>query len=126
MQKRSTLTEEETEIARQHTTIGAKLLSDIRTGSDYNDFIELAIDIAHFHHENWDGSGYPEGRKGEEIPLPARIASLVSVYCALTENRSYRSSLGMDEALSIMEKDAGSKFDPDMFHIYCKIYRQLC
>lgn len=126
LQKNSRLTEEETKIARQHTTIGAKLLSDIRTGSDYNDFIELAIDIAHFHHENWDGSGYPEGRAGEEIPLSARIASLVSVYCALTENRSYRSSLGMDEALSIMERDAGSKFDPDMFHIYCKIYRQLC
>lgn len=126
LQKKAKLTREETEIARQHTIIGAKLLSDIHTGSDYNDFIELAIDIANFHHENWDGSGYPEGRKGEDIPLSARITSLVSVYCALTENRSYRSSLGMDEALAVMEEDVGKKFDPDMFRIYCKIYRQLC
>lgn len=126
LQKNSRLTEEETEIARGHTTIGAKLLSDIHTGSDYNDFIELAIDIAHFHHENWDGSGYPEGRMGEEIPLAARITSLVSVYCALTENRSYRPALSMDEALSLMEEDAGKKFDPEIFRIYRKIYRQLC
>lgn len=126
LQKHAKLTAEETEIARQHTTIGAKLLSDIRTGSDYNDFIEQAIDIAHFHHENWDGSGYPEGRVGEDIPLPARITSLVSVYCALTEERPYRPALGMDQALSIMKEDAGKKFDPDMFGIYCKIYRQLC
>ena len=126
LQKKNKLTEEELEIARQHTVIGAKLLSDIRTGSDYNDFMEQAIDIARYHHENWDGSGYPEGRAGEEIPLSARITSLVSVFCALTENRSYRRSHSMDEALSLMKKDAGEKYDPDMFKIYCKIYRQLC
>ena len=126
LQKREKLTQEETEVIEKHTDVGANLLSDLQVNNDYNDFISIAIDMARFHHENWDGSGYPEGRTGEEIPLSARIASLVSVYCALTENRSYRSSLGMDEALSIMEKDAGKKFDPDMFRIYCKIYRQLC
>ena len=126
LQKKNRLTEEELKIARQHTVIGAKLLGDIRTGSDYNDFMEHAIEIARCHHENWDGSGYPEGRIGEDIPLSARITSLVSVYCALTEKRSYRESHSKDEALLMMKEDAGKKFDPDMFDIYCKIYRQLC
>jgi putative two-component system response regulator len=126
LQKKNRLTEEELKIARQHTVIGAKLLGDIRTGSDYNDFMEHAIEIAQCHHENWDGSGYPEGRIGEDIPLSARITSLVSVYCALTEKRSYRESHSKDEALLMMKEDAGKKFDPDMFDIYCKIYRQLC
>ena len=88
--------------------------------------MEHAIEIAQCHHENWDGSGYPEGRIGEDIPLSARITSLVSVYCALTEKRSYRESHSKDEALLMMKEDAGKKFDPDMFDIYCKIYRQLC
>ena len=126
LQKKDKLTDEELKIARQHTTNGAKLLSDIYTGSDYNDFMEHAIDIAHYHHENWDGSGYPEGRMGEDIPLSARIISLVSVFCALTEERSYRKAHSKDEALAMMKEDAGKKYDPDMFRIYCKIYRQLC
>mgnify|MGYP001045721059 CR=1 FL=1 len=126
LQKKDKLTDEELKIARQHTTNGAKLLSDICTGSDYNDFMEHAIDIAHYHHENWDGSGYPEGRIGEDIPLSARIISLVSVFCALTEERSYRKAHSKDEALAMMKEDAGKKYDPDMFQIYCKIYRQLC
>ncbi len=126
LQKMSDLTEEEAAVARRHPLMGAKLLSDIYTDKDYNDFMKMAIDIAGCHHENWDGSGYPEGRSGEDIPIAARIASLVIVYCALTEKRSYRPALSMDEALAVMGKDSGKKFDPDMFRVYCKIYRQLC
>ena len=55
-------------IVQTHTTIGAKLLGDLHVGSDYNDFVRMAVDIAHYHHENWDGTGYPEGLKGESIP----------------------------------------------------------
>ena len=126
LQKMSDLTEEEAAVARRHPIMGAKLLRDIYTDKDYNGFMKMAIDIAGCHHENWNGSGYPEGISGEDIPIAARIASLVIVYCALTEKRPYRPPLSMDEALAVMGKDSGKKYDPDIFRIYCKIYRQLC
>ena len=66
-------------IVQTHTSIGAKLLSDLHVGRDYNDFVCMAVDIAHYHHENWDGTGYPEGLKGESIPLAAQIVSIVQV-----------------------------------------------
>jgi len=115
-------TPEEEEIVRGHADIGAKLLSDLHVGNDYNDFISVAIDIAHHHHENWDGSGYPEGRKQGDIPLAAQIVSIMEMYCSLTEkNRHSR-----EEALEIMGKDSGVKFNPAILDICRKISRQLC
>ena len=84
LQKETELTEEDMAAVQSHTEIGAKLLSDLHGSSDYNDFINISTDIAHYHHENWDGSGYPEGLKKDEIPLAAQIVSLVSRYCNLT------------------------------------------
>ena len=92
---------------------------------DYNDFIRMSVDVARYHHENWDGSGYPKGLKGEEIPLAAQIVSIAYVFCALTEKRSYREEFGREEALRIMQEDAGTKFRPEIFKIFCKITRQL-
>ena len=125
LQKKESLQPEEIETIRRHTTIGAKILEDIRGRGDYNDFLQLSIDIAHYHHENWDGSGYPCGIKGDEIPLAAQIVSVVSAYCAMTENRVYRESHHIEETLEIMEADAGTKFNPQIFGILQKIYRQL-
>lgn len=125
LQKKGALQPEEIEVMRTHTTIGAKILEDIRGMGDYNDFLQLSIDIAHYHHENWDGSGYPCGKKGEEIPLAAQIVAVVSAYCAMTENRVYRELYRIEEALEIMEADAGTKFNPQIFGILRKIYRQL-
>ena len=85
----------------------------------------MSIDIAGYHHENWDGSGYPSGISGDDIPLAAQIVALVSVYCALTENRIYREMYGASEALQIMEHDSGIKFNPVIFEILKKIFRQL-
>ena len=78
LSKEGDLTKEEAAVARNHTNIGAKLLKDLHGSSDYNDFIRISMDIAHYHHENWDGSGYPEGLKGEEIPLAAQIVHVMS------------------------------------------------
>lgn len=125
LQKESALSLEEMAIMKTHTTIGAKILKDIRTTGDYNDFIQMSIDVAHYHHENWDGSGYPCGKVGEEIPLPAQIVALVSAYCALTEKRVYREPFSREDALAIMQQDAGVKFNPDIFDICRKISRQL-
>ena len=125
LQKKDSLNEEENEIMQTHTTIGARVLRDIEAAGDYNDFIKMSIDIANYHHENWDGSGYPSGINGNEIPISAQIVAVVSEYCALTENRVYRQIYDKEEAFSIMEKDVSTKFNPDIFHILKKIYRQL-
>lgn len=121
LSKEGDLTKEEAAVARNHTNIGAKLLKDIHGSSDYNDFIRISMDIAHYHHENWDGSGYPEGLKGEEIPLAAQIVHIMSRFCALTG----REKQNREEALAVMRQEAGKIFDPDIFEICCRISRQL-
>ncbi len=126
LQKKEELTPEEKQKMRTHTTVGARILRDIEAAGDYNSFVRMSRDIAHYHHENWDGSGYPVGLKEDEIPLSAQIVAVVGAYCALTEARTYRKKYSREEAFEIMEKDAGKKFHPDIFQILRKIYRQLC
>lgn len=125
LQKQGALTPGENAIMRTHTTIGARILRDIGEIGNDNSFIRMAIDIANYHHENWDGSGYPEGKAGEEIPLAAQIVSVVSAYCALTEKRTYRDAFSQERAFEIMEEDTKNKFNPDIFWILKKIVRQL-
>lgn len=125
LRKEQPLTDSERKVLRTHTSIGAKILKDIRDMGDYNDFLQMSIDIANYHHENWDGSGYPCGKKQEEIPLAAQIMAIVGAFCALTEKRAYRGSYSTEEALAIMEADAGKKYNPDILDILKKIVRQL-
>lgn len=125
LQKKSALTPEEFEIMKTHTTVGRKILEDVRNPGDYNDFIQMSVDIAQYHHENWDGSGYPMGRKGADIPLSAQIVYIISVYCALTEERMYRASFSKEKALEIMEEDVGVKFNPDIFSILKKVAKRF-
>lgn len=125
LQKKGTLTVEENAVMRTHTQIGARILRDIAEAGNDNNFIHMAVDIANYHHENWDGSGYPEGKKGDEIPLSAQIVAVVSAYCALTENRTYREAFSHESAFKILEEDVGKKFNPDIFWILKKIVRQL-
>lgn len=125
LQKQEPLSEEEREIIKTHTTIGSRILKDVEGTREDNGFIRMAIEIAHFHHENWDGSGYPNGVKGEEIPLSAQIVGIVSVYCALTEDRAFRKAFSREEAIATMELEASQKFNPDIFWILKKIVNQL-
>ena len=125
LQKEDLLDDDESKIMQAHTAIGAKILRDIGEIGNDNGFIRMATEIANYHHENWDGSGYPEGRKGEEIPLSAQIVSVVSVYCALTEKRTYRGDYDREAALEMMEKDVDTKYNPDIFEIMKKIARQF-
>lgn len=121
LQKETELTKEETAIIQSHTVIGAKLLSDLYVSNDYNEFISTSIDIARHHHENWDGSGYPDGLKGEEIPLAPQIVFMMEEYCNLTK----KDNCSREAALEIMEKETGVKFNPNIFQICRKISRQL-
>lgn len=125
LQKQGTLDQEETAIMQNHTTIGAHILSDVRKAGSDNGFIRMAIEIANDHHENWDGTGYPAKKKQDEIPLSAQIVAVAGAYCALTEKRTYRDAFSQEKALEIMERDAGTKFNPDIFWILKKIVRQL-
>lgn len=119
------LTAEELEQLKKHTMVGAEILKDIKDTGDYNDYLQVAYDIAKCHHENWDGSGYPEGIKGEQIPLAAQIVTIVSAYCTLTQDSADGENAEKEKALEIMGVDAGTKFNPDIFDILKKIVRQL-
>lgn len=125
LQKQGKLTEEENAVMRTHTAIGARILRDIEEVGNDNAFIRMATEIANYHHENWDGSGYPEEISADAIPLSAQIVAVVSTYCALTENRSYREAFSKEQAVEIMEHDVGVKFNPEIFGILKKIIRQL-
>ena len=122
LQKEGELTKEENAAVQNHTSTGAKLLRDLKGGSDNNDFIKISEEIAHSHHENWDGSGYPRGLKGDEIPLSAQILSLADRYCGLTKE----GGLAREEALEVIGRESGVRFNPDIFNVFCKISRQLC
>lgn len=122
LNKESGLTEEETALVQSHTEIGAQLLKDLHVNTDYNDFISISIEIAHYHHENWDGSGYPDGLKQDEIPLSAQIVATVERYCTLTG----KEGCTRKEALERMDADSGVRFNPDIYQICCKISRQFC
>jgi hemerythrin-like metal-binding protein len=100
------LTGDEFETMKTHTEIGVRLLQ----GSD--SLIRAARDIASSHHENWDGSGYPQGLRGEEIPVLARICSVADVFDALTSTRSYKNAWPVEDAIAWTIDQAGKKFDP--------------
>ncbi len=121
LKKRGELTEEDEATLHSHTDIGARLLSDLYVNSDYNEFISTAIDIAHYHHENWDGSGFPDKLKEDKIPLAAQIVSIMDRYTTLTEKNAH----SREEALAIMKEESGVKFNPDIYGICCKIARQF-
>ncbi len=101
------LTEEEWVVMKTHTTIGAELLS----GSDFP-LMQMAAEIAQCHHEKWDGTGYPNGLKGEDIPLVARIVTLCDVFDALTSERPYKRAWTTEETIAYLRDHSGTHFDP--------------
>lgn len=112
------LTQEEFEIMKTHTTIGAKTLLDVRKKYPHNKFLVLGIHITNFHHEKWDGTGYPMGLKGEKIPLSARIMAIVDVYDALRTERTYKKAYSHEESMKIIEEGKGVYFDPEILEVF--------
>lgn len=125
LQKNGKLNEEEMAVVHKHTDIGTQIMEDIKDNGDYNDFIDMSCDITKYHHEKWDGTGYPNGISGNEIPLAAQVVSMISYYNALTEHRSYRDAFSREEAIQMLEKESGKAFNPEIFSICKKIARQL-
>jgi len=106
------LTKEEFDIMKTHTTIGADALQYAVKQSDCGSFLDMAINIARYHHERYLGNGYPEGLAGDEIPLSARIVAVADVYDALTSDRVYKSAFDPAVAKRMIEEEKGQHFDP--------------
>jgi putative two-component system response regulator len=109
---------QEFEKMKAHAAEGARIVHEILKGTDDLAFHLLAENVAHYHHERWDGSGYPEGLKGEEIPLEARIMAVADVYDALVSKRVYKDPMSFEEADSIMMESFGKHFDKRLEKYY--------
>jgi len=122
LNKPGKLTETEFETMKQHTVIGGEMLAaaDKRFTEQIGaqSYLSLAQAIALHHHEKWDGTGYPEGLSGDEIPLAARITALCDVYDAVTSDRVYKKAWSHEEALDLIHKGRGSHFDPVITYVF--------
>jgi putative two-component system response regulator len=114
------LTPEEFSLMKTHTTIGAKILGDSR-----NRLLQFAEEIALYHHEHWDGSGYTPGLAGDAIPLSARIVAIADVYDSLTHERPYKRAWSKEEAVTEIKAGTGSHFDPDVVGAFMEIVDML-
>lgn len=112
------LTEEEWAVMRQHPTYAAEMVKGIP-------FLRPALDIPAYHHEKWDGTGYPLGLKGEQIPLPARIFAVVDVWDALTSNRPYRAALSIEQTLETICQKSATHFDPAVLQVFVHMIRNM-
>ncbi len=111
LNKPGKLTSEEFEVMKTHTTAGKDILS--RISSDGNTtYLGIAAELAAYHHERWDGQGYPERLSGTDIPLSARIMAVADVFDALTSKRSYKEAMDAQEALCVIASESGTHFDP--------------
>ena len=108
---------------KTHAAEGGKIILQILSGVTDEEYTKIAFDIAKYHHEKWNGKGYPEGLSGEKIPLCARIMALADVYDALTMERPYKKAFPAEKALSIIEADTGTHFDPVLAPIFMDLIR---
>lgn len=118
LQKNGKLTDEEFSIMKTHPQEGAEILRDTLSGLESDKYLDIAVDMALYHHEKFNGAGYPEGLVGEEIPLPARIMAVADVYDALRSKRHYKEGFSKEKSMSIIEESKGTHFDPDIADIF--------
>jgi HD-GYP domain-containing protein (c-di-GMP phosphodiesterase class II) len=114
LQKPSELDEAEWEVMRRHPVYAYQMLSSIP-------YLKPALDIPHYHHENWDGSGYPVGLKGEQIPLVARIFAVVDVWDALNSDRPYRKAWPETDVWDYLRQQSGKRFDPQIVDTFIQM-----
>ncbi len=118
LNKPGRLTAEEFEIMKRHSAYGAEIIRKTMRDVENEDYFAIACNIARYHHERFDGKGYPDGLKGEEIPLEARIMALADVYDALISERVYKKAFPAEEARRIIQEGAGTQFDPDLTQLF--------
>lgn len=118
LQKPGKLTDEEYAIMKLHAPTGGEIIKETFKGINEPEFLETAYQVARFHHEKWNGRGYPEGISGEQIPLCARIMAVADVFDAVSARRVYRDAMPLDKCFQIIESGAGSDFDPELVKIF--------
>lgn len=123
LNKPGRLTPEEFKVMQAHAAEGGDIVREVLAGVTEPEYTDIAADIASYHHEKWNGSGYPEGLAGEDIPVAARIMAIADVYDALVSKRVYKDPVSPEEALAIIERDAGSHFDPQLVPLFLNLMR---
>lgn len=123
--KNGRFTDEEYEQMKKHSAEGARIVAAILEGENDTLFREIAVNVARYHHEKWNGCGYPEKISGEQIPFEARIMALADVFDALVSKRCYKESMSYDESFKIIEESLGSHFDPALGKEFLKCRPEL-
>jgi HD-GYP domain-containing protein (c-di-GMP phosphodiesterase class II) len=118
LNKPGRLTEEEYAIMKKHSAYGAEIIQKTMNDVEERDYITIAYNIARYHHERYDGKGYPDGLKGEDIPLEARIMALADVYDALISERVYKKAFSEEKAREIILEGSGTQFDPNLVPLF--------
>lgn len=122
LKKPGKLTAEERRVMETHTDIGGDILEEVQDSLRIfnRKFFQMAMEIARGHHEKWDGTGYPIGQSGNEIPLSARIVAIADVFDALSSKRVYKDDFGFEKSVEIMNQGAGKHFDPELIRVFNK------
>lgn len=125
LRKPGKFTQEEFEEMKNHAGRGREIVARVLCGVEDEKFIQIAENMAHYHHEKWDGSGYPDHLSGIGIPLEARIMALADVFDALVSKRCYKESMDYDTAFRIIEESLGSHFDSELGKMFIGCREQL-
>ena len=125
LDKPGKLTPEEFAIMQTHAEIGAEVIGRIMSDNEDKEYLQIAKDIANYHHEKWNGKGYPKGLAGNEIPLAARIMAVADVFDALVSERPYKKAFSLDEAFTIILSESGSHFDPKVINAFIGIRNEI-
>jgi putative two-component system response regulator len=123
--KTGKLTVDEFEVMKRHTILGSQTLATVRERYPKHAFINMGIAIARSHHEKWDGSGYPDGLVGEDIPLSARIMALADVYDALRSKRCYKPAFPHEKSCELIFNGSGMQFDPGVVEAFRELQEQF-
>jgi len=118
LNKPGKLTDEEFDIMKNHAREGERIVHSVLSGIENDEYLDIASNMAAYHHEKWNGRGYPSGKEEENIPLCARIMAIADVFDALVSVRCYKKAMSLDEALDIIRKDAGTHFDPVLADVF--------
>ena len=125
LQKPGKLTQEEFEIMKTHTICGGKIVQETFGHLDNGQYEQMAYQVARYHHEKWNGKGYPEGLKEKEIPLSARIMAIADVFDAVSEKRCYRDAMPLDKCFQIIREGSGQDFDPMLAEVFLDIRAEV-
>lgn len=125
LRKRDKLEPAEYEEMKKHAAVGAEIVQQVLADVDDKEFVRVASNVAHYHHEKYNGSGYPEGLSGNRIPLEARIMAIADVFDALISRRYYKDQMSYDDAFNIIKNDLGTHFDPNLGKIFLSMKDDL-